>query len=64
MFIKAYANGGRGKAGTTASEINRQFGIGRKNPQSRYYERTGTSGMGGNSRTRGRQATIRRVRGR
>ena len=30
--------------------------------QGKYYEKTGTSGLGATSKTRGRQAPIRRVR--
>lgn len=64
MFIKAYASGGAGGQAGVQRNINRQLGIGRTNSQSAFYRRVGTSGMGGNRRTRGRQATITPVRGR
>lgn len=64
MFIKAYASGGQGRAGVQRN-VNNATGVNRRmNPQTRYYLRTGTSGLGGNARTRGRQATITPVRGR
>ena len=63
LFIKAFAEPS-GASGVQRN-INRQLGIGGgRGAQSRFYRRVGTSGMGGNSRTRGRQATITPVRGR
>lgn len=63
FIIKAFAEA-TGQAGVQRN-INRQLGIGGgRDRQSRFYRREGTSGMGGNSRTRGRQATITPVRGR
>lgn len=61
-MMKAYASGGKGTA--TQRAIDRSLGIGRRNPQSRFYERTGTTTLGGNARTRGVPATVRPVRGR
>lgn len=63
MFIKAYANGGKGKAGVQRT-VNNITGVNRRGGQSAFYRRTGLSGLGGNARTRGRLATIRPVRGR
>lgn len=61
MFIKAYASGGAG-ARTVAGRVNALTGVSRRgNPQSAFYRRVGTSGMGGNRRTRGRQAPITEV---
>ena len=52
----------KGAAGTLARRVNNLTGVNRgKNPMSAYYERGGTSQMGGNRRTRGRSATISRV---
>ena len=60
LFIKAFAESAGAK--TAKGRINSLTGVSRRgNPQSAFYRRTGTSGMGGNARTRGRQAPIREV---
>lgn len=58
MFImKAFAE--NTKESSTQRFINKTNGIGKTNPQTRYYLRTGTSGLGATKKTKGRPAAIR-----
>ena len=57
FIIKAFAQPGRISVNAQTGAITRG-----RNPQSRFYERTGQSQMGGNARTRGRPARITRAR--
>ena len=59
MKVFAQPNGGRTYTPAGGGPRQRYQSTSR---QGRYYERTGTSGLGATARTRGRQAPIRRVR--
>ena len=50
MKVFAQPNGGRSYTNAAGQRVNYQA----TSRQGRYYERTGTSGVGGSSRTRGR----------
>ena len=58
MKIFAQPNGGSRYTNAAGQRVRYQS----TSRQGRFYERTGTSSMGGNARTRGRQAPIRRAR--
>lgn len=60
FIMKAYAEPAGGNGRGTAVRPTSQQRRGNES-MSNYYRRTGQSALGGNSRTRGRLTTIRRV---
>lgn len=57
MKVFAQPNGGSSYTNANGQRVKYQA----TSRQGRYYERTGQSGLGATSRTRGRQTSIRRV---
>ena len=65
MFIKAYAEPASGRNGVNGRAANGQSLRRRRGEtMGQYYRRTGEAVVGATSRTRGRVATVRPVRGR
>lgn len=68
MLLKAYASGGGGTGSQnrpgSGENYTRDTSLQRRGNESMssYYNRVGQSALGGNARTRGRQAPIQRVR--
>lgn len=66
LFLKAYATSGGGKSGQNrkGSGNNKDMNMPKRNgnqSMSQYYRNGGVTRLGGNARTRGRQASINRV---
>jgi hypothetical protein len=55
-MMKVFAQSGRISVNAATGAVTRS-----RNPQSEFYRRMGTTNLGGNARTRGRQRPIQRV---